>query len=146
MLHTPGCMKKTLLALSLSGLAILPAGAIAATPLTLAPVGPDNSSAPVRSATGGLRVFSGFDPNTASVDDTKPFQNAAYEVRTTDGVLVQTVPNVYGLRAGDQPPTIELAAGSYRVTAWSAKHGLVTVPVTIMGGRLTAVHLEAGKS
>ncbi len=105
-------------------------------------VGPGSPASGEVAASGGLRVYSGR-PSTAFGGDTVPaFENTVYEIRSDEGKLLETVPNVYGSRVGELPTFVKLTAGSYRIIAWSPQRGLVTVPVIISAGRTTAVRFD----
>lgn len=120
---------------------VFPVALVAATPPLVAPVGPDTGAAGEQ-AVGGIRVYSGRPSTAMGADAAQVYQNTAYEIRTPDGALVETVPNAYGERKGDRPALITLAPGAYHLVAYSAQQGLVTVPVTIAAGRTTTVRLD----
>lgn len=103
------------------------------------------STAVSEGTSGGLRVYSGVTVPAFGGEDVKPLENTAYEIRAESGQLIETVQNSYGTRAGDRPPVVTLATGSYRILAWSAQRGLVTVPITIANGRVTTVRFDAAK-
>lgn len=71
--------------------------------------------------------------------------HASYKILSEDGKLLQKVRNDPGNMAGG-PTGVQLAAGSYHVVARANGYGLVTVPVVILGGKVTVVHLESGGS
>jgi hypothetical protein len=114
--------------------------------LVLAPVGPEQPVASPLSDKGTLLVYSAFNtglPSPSLPDDIQ--QHSNYQLFSNDGKLLQVVPNRAGFQ-GEDPLPLHLAPGSYRVTARSNGHGLVTVPVVIAENKVTIVHLEGGAS
>ncbi|MCW5890063.1 MAG: hypothetical protein KIT14_05870 [bacterium] len=64
-----------------------------------------------------------------------------YEVRSQDGIFERRVVNSDGLRT--EPDQVLLPPGRYRVIASAQEYGTVTVPVDVVAGRTTTVHLDA---
>jgi hypothetical protein len=117
----------------------------ASTPVALAPVGPNPSGRASMAATGQLEVFSAlqtrhdgneYDPNPAW------HQHTDYTVYDSAGKRVRHVFNTVG-HYEETPNVITLPAGSYVVMARAQGLLRVQVPVVIVGGRMTHVHLDA---
>ena len=112
--------------------------------LVLEPVGPATIQSTARSTTGSLVVYSAFDVH-ADFTSTDPdrHRHTDYKIFSTDGSLLQVVHNdTHSLLEG--PAEVRLPAGAYRIAARATGFGLVTVPVIIISGRGTTVHLEGG--
>ena len=110
--------------------------------LILDPIGPAPDHASADGAAGSLVVFSAFDP-FPDLNRT-PYRRrfTDYQVFSADGErLVRSVHNNRETLLNN-PPAVELPAGSYRVAARANGYGPVTVPVVIQAGQLTTVHLE----
>jgi hypothetical protein len=94
-------------------------------------------------ANGTLVVYSAFD---ASPDFNRPDPSrrvySNYQIFAGDRLL-QFVHNSSGSIL-QRPQRVGLPPGAYRVVAQANGYGLVTVPVTILAGRDTIVHLEGG--
>jgi len=115
--------------------------------MTLDTVGPVPARlAVVSSTSGALVVYSAYEVGADfnSCDPYRP-EYSDYRIFTADGELLRRVHNNSGTILQD-PATMQLPAGKYRVVAWANGYGLVTVPVIVVAGRLTAVHLEGGGS
>ncbi|HEY4415273.1 MAG TPA: hypothetical protein VGO57_06240 [Verrucomicrobiae bacterium] len=112
--------------------------------LTLDPIGPAASQPSVASADGMLTVFSGFKVN-ANFNNPDPNRReySNYKVYGNDGTLLQLVQNNSN-GAPNSPATVSLAPGKYRIVARANGYGIVTVPVTIVAGKPTVIHLEGG--
>ena len=113
--------------------------------LVLQPVGPPSSDHPVTAPVAGtLVVYSAYETGATSPalpDDVR--LHTRYEIRSAQGVLLQTVSNRAG-PYGEEPSPVELPPGRYLVAAQANGHGVVTVPVIVAAGQTTAVHLERG--
>jgi hypothetical protein len=114
--------------------------------LVLAPVGPPQPPMVSLNSDGTLLVYTAYQTGVPS-----PYlpenlrQHSDYDLRGDDGKLLRHISN----QAGDQseaPVPVPLPAGSYKIVARTNGFGLVTVPVVIVAGRLTELHLEGGAS
>jgi len=104
-------------------------------------------SAPGRLATvnlmsGTLVVFSAYkvNPDFNPRDPYRP-EFSDYEIYTAGGKLLRRVHNNSGTIL-QNPATVELSTGEYRVVARANGYGHVTVPVFIEPGQNTVLHLE----
>jgi hypothetical protein len=102
-------------------------------------VGPA-STEPGAGKDGSLLVFSA--PDTSAHFNTVPYRPiySDYAILTEDGKLVQNVINRDARR--NSPNPVSLPASKYRVVARANGYGNLTVPVLIVAGRLTTVHLD----
>jgi hypothetical protein len=131
---------------AVGGLGLLLAGcATSNRAMVLDGVGPD-PTAPVntRAAMGSLLVYSAYEVNANfnSRDSRRPFYSD-YRILNPDGQLQQAVVNDSGTVL-QRPKLVELPAGTYHVIAQANGYGFVIVPVTIVGGQTTLVHLQGG--
>ena len=113
--------------------------------LTLDTVGPAPVSVHAASLdAGSLVVYSAFEVN-ADFNNEDPYRHeySNYRIFTDDGRFLQFVKNDNGTSVGN-PTAVSLPAGKYLVKAHANGRGTVTVPVIIVNGRTTAVHLETG--
>jgi hypothetical protein len=112
--------------------------------MTLDPVGPPPTRTPMSGGQGALVVYSAFETH-ANFYSTSPYRRiyTDYKVLYPNGELVQIVHNDPGGIA-DAPVAVTLPSGNYRVMAQANKYGMVTVPIVIAAGEITAVHLEGG--
>ncbi len=113
------------------------------------PVGPAQSppaNASADSSTGSLVVYSAYQANADFYrpDPYRP-EYSDYKIYTTQGKLVQNVHNNTGTILQD-PVTVVLTPGEYKVTAHANGYGKVTVPVIIEQGQRTVLHLDGGGS
>ena len=113
--------------------------------LVLDPVGPPPLPAAVTGSSGSLRVFSAFEQGADFNSPAYRRQYTDYKILSTDGNLLQTVPNDRRT-LGDNPRRVDLPVGRYRVVARANGYGAVTVPVVIRANQLTTVHLEGSPS
>jgi hypothetical protein len=135
---------KSCLILGAALLALLAGCASAGPALVLAPVGPAPRAGSPQGSRGALVVYSAFNtgvPNPSLPDDFRPHTD--YELRAEDGKLLQRISNQAAARSED-PATVPLTPGKYRVVARANGYGRVTVPVVIVANRVTEVHLEGG--
>lgn len=95
-------------------------------------------------AAGTLMVYSAYDANADfnSRDAYRP-EYSDYKICTADGKLLQYVHNDTGTILQD-PASVKLPAGKYRVVARANGYGKVTVPILIEAGQTTILHLESG--
>lgn len=92
---------------------------------------------------GALIVYSAFDVGSNSM---RRRRYSDYKILREDGTLLRKVVNdTYSTIRGD-PTKVELPEGRYRIVANSNSYGAVTVPVLIVAGRITTLHLEGGAS
>lgn len=129
--------------LTLAALLVALCGCATSRPLTLDPIGPASGArhGGAGSGNGYLRVYSATESNN---DGGIPYElHTPYAVRTTAGQRVKGVMNHVG--GNDQRPmTVPLPEGEYLIYAQSARFGQVKVPVTVVDGQLTSVHLSGG--
>ena len=107
--------------------------------LVLDRVGPEFAGS-ANGEEGSLMVFSA--PDHSAHFNTVPYRPiySDYRILLEDGKLLQDVSNRDARR--NSPNVIKLPAGNYSVLARANGYGDVTVPVLIVPGRLTVVHLE----
>ena len=114
--------------------------------LALDRVGPSpqqQKDADLHDSQGALIVYSAFDVHSSSMHR-RLFSD--YKILLEDGTLLKRVVNdTQSVIRGD-PTKVELPEGRYRVVANSSGSGTVTVPVLIVAGRVTTLHLEGGES
>src|SRR5882724_10607825 len=96
-------------------LAIVLAGCASTKPVVLDPIGPAPHAASGVGTQGSLVVFSAFDP-TADLNRT-PYRRryTDYQILAADGKQLVQVVNNNRETLLNNPPAVELAAGSYRV-------------------------------
>ncbi|HEX3728280.1 MAG TPA: hypothetical protein VHV47_00640 [Opitutaceae bacterium] len=117
--------------------------ALAANP-ALHPVGPGPAATPA--ATGSLVVYSAYSPHSSWPSEPSYRQRYSdYDLQSVDGRALRSVSNDAGLAVAT-PAVVALAPGSYHVLARANGYGQVTVPVVIVAGRTTQVHLEGGNA
>ena len=110
-------------------------------PVVLHTVGPAQAGAAIPGAQGYLRVYSATRTREIG-EDTFYYTHTRYHIFDPAGTLVKTVPNHLG-DMDQNPADVNLPAGRYLVKAQSDVYGWVTVPVVIIGGQTTEVHLES---
>jgi hypothetical protein len=91
---------------------------------------------------GTLMVYSAYDVN-ADFNSRDPYrpEYSDYKIYTANGNLLQRVHNDSGTILQD-PASVRLPAGKYRVVARANGYGYVTVPVLIEAQQTTLLHLE----
>lgn len=107
------------------------------------PVGPPPQASHVPSSDGNLVVYSGFEANDVTgfaYENVQP--HTPYDICTLDGELVRRVRNYAGGLL-DAPETVVLPAGNYKVTARANGYVRVVLPVLVVAGKTTAVHLDS---
>lgn len=117
--------------------------------LTLDTVGPVPAQALTAAPPGGdgtLVVYSAYKRN-ADFDSRDPRRQeySDYRILTADGRPFQSVHNNSGTILED-PVSVTLAPGKYRVIARANGYGYVTVPVIVEARQTTILHLEGGGS
>jgi len=113
--------------------------------LTLDAVGPVPAGPVAAGSTNGmLVVYSAYrvGADFNSRDSRRP-EYSSYKIFRADGKLLRRVGNDSGTELQD-PVTVPLLAGNYRVVARANGYGDVTVPVVIATGQGTVLHLEGG--
>ncbi|HTV62427.1 MAG TPA: hypothetical protein VMH30_07655 [Verrucomicrobiae bacterium] len=111
-----------------------------ATPVALAPVGPNPDGFQTGSADGQLEVFSALQTRTAGLDPSW-YQHADYYLCNPEGQRLRTVYNATGYYS-QSPRVVSLPAGKYLVKTRANGILWVEVPVVIDAGHVTRVHLD----
>lgn len=107
------------------------------------PVGPPLQTSHVPSSNGNLVVYSGFEVTEVTgfaYEYAKP--HTPYVIYTPDGKWVKRVRNYAGGML-DDPETVSLPAGNYKVSAKANGYARVTLPVVVAVGKTTVVHLDS---
>jgi hypothetical protein len=112
----------------------------ASAPVALAPVGPNPAGAGNGTSGGGLQVFSSLAARSEG-DNPAWYQHTGYCIYDLQGKLVRRVNNTIGYYA-EAPRRVALPAGNYLVKARAGDYPRVDVPVTIVPGRTTKIHLD----
>lgn len=145
MANTSGLMNATTVTLIAAAGMVLSGCATGKSGLVLDTVGPVPAQATLRYSTPGtLVVYSDYDAN-ADFNRRDPYrpEYSDYTIYTADGRLSQRVHNDSGT-IRQNPVSVKLAAGKYRVVARANGYGSVTVPVIIAAQQTTILHLEGG--
>lgn len=106
-------------------------------------VGPPPQTSRVVSPSGNLVVYSAFeviDVTGFAYEYTHP--HTAYDIQTLDGKLVRQVRN-YGGGMDDSPESVTLPAGQYKIFAKANGYDRVVVPIVVVAGKTTTVHLDS---
>jgi hypothetical protein len=141
---------RTFLAFSLVATGILLAGCASdnKTAVTLDAVGPVPTQAPTSEAipatNGTLVVYSAF-RRSAYFDTRDPYrpEYSDYRIFADDGKFLRGVHNDSGTPFQD-PASVLLAPGKYRIYVRANGFGYITVPVLIEAQKNTVLHLEGG--
>ena len=107
------------------------------------PVGPPPQAGRVTSSDGSLVVYSGFEVGEATGfanEYTHP--HTAYDVYAPDGRLAKHVRNYAG-GLDDNPESVTLPAGQYKISAKANGYARVVLPVVIAVGKTTTVYLDS---
>jgi hypothetical protein len=88
---------------------------------------------------GALVVYSGLDG--FNVLDPEHDYHTPYTIASETGNSLQTISNRTG-SFGEDPVTVALPAGAYKIKAKAQNFGGVIVPVMIRPGQTTVVHLD----
>ena len=115
--------------------------------ITLDTAGPVPAQpAAVSSTNGTLMVYSAYEVN-ADFNSRDPYrpEYSDYRIFNTNGKLLQRVHNNSGTILQD-PVSVELPPGKYRVFARANGYGYVTVPAIIEPEQSTILHLEGDVS
>jgi hypothetical protein len=101
-------------------------------------------TAPVISTNGTLVVYSAFEA-TADFNSRDPYRPECsdYKIYTADGKFLRRVHNDSGTILQD-PASVELPAGEYRVVARANGYGYLTIPILMEANQTTVLHLEGG--
>jgi hypothetical protein len=136
-------MRKLFLVLQM---ALLISGCAHSQNLVLSPVGPAPVDKNPLSEKGALVVYSAFDVH-ADFTSTDPerHRHTDYKILDERGEVLQSIRNG-SASILEGPVMIFLKPGKYRVRAKAAGYGYVTVPVVLVQGRTTTIHLEGGSS
>jgi hypothetical protein len=114
--------------------------------LKLDSVGPQTRLPVASQNEGALVVYSAFETGQTDTDPPDGLrQHSSYRVFADDGLMLQTVINRLG-GWGEDPTSVPLAPGRYRIEALANGYGLVSVPVVIAAGQVTTIHLEGSAS
>jgi len=136
---------KSLLICAASALLLVMTGCISEREhLVLDPVGPARASAPEKSSEGFLMVYSAYEAGAHFYSrkyDGREFSD--YSIFDTNGQLIRNVHNSTDSII-EEPATVSLPPGQYKVIARSNGYGDVTVPVVIERDQQTVIHLEGG--
>jgi hypothetical protein len=113
---------------------------------TVAPVGPNPDGSKGDASTGQLQVFSRMatrddDQNQAGDGIPVWHQYTAYSIYDENGNLVKRVANSSG-HYGRHAQVVTLPAGNYLVKAQAKDYYWVKVPVNVLPGEMTKVHLD----
>ncbi len=111
-----------------------------ATPVALSPVGPNPNGGMQTIPTGELVVFSRLHGCTEG-DNPTWYQHSDYDIYNPEGMLVKHVDNTIG-RYEQAPLAVALPPGQYIVKSRASDYLRVEVPVMIVRGRITRVHLD----
>jgi hypothetical protein len=139
---------KTFLIFNLVAAGVLLAGcATVESGLTLDTVGPVSAQPAASGSTNGtLVVYSAYKIN-ADFNSPDPYRReySDYRIFTTGGKLLLRVRNNSGTVL-QNPASVELPSGEYRVLARVNGYGHVTIPVIIAAGQNTVLHLNSADS
>jgi hypothetical protein len=115
----------------------------ASTPIKVSSVGPDVTEHAGQDSNGYLKVFSATEksPPIASDDPTYFNLHSGYDINDGSGKSVKFVPN-HDSNLDTDPDKVSLPAGNYNILARSTWCGQVIVPIVILGGKTTIVHLD----
>jgi hypothetical protein len=136
-------MNKNLLTHSLTVLSavLLCAGCASQRTLVLnESVGPKPESRATHPDQGELAVYSAFD-TSMNVEDPRTPRHSDYNLLSTDGKVLQHVSN-HTITFSDEPATVALKPGTYRIEARAARRGNVVVTAVIKANRVTAIYLD----
>lgn len=93
-------------------------------------------------------VYSAYDthPSASPTHSLDEDYYTDYEIHAADGRLLQKVSNCENPVVSVAPAKVKLSPGRYQVVALSNTSGTVNVPVIIVEGRLTTLHLDGDSS
>ena len=113
--------------------------------LVLEPVGPMPAHTMLQSSTNGiLVVFSAYEVGANFNNrDPRGQEYSDYTILTAAGDRLRRIHNDTDTMLQD-PATVELPPGNYRVVARANGYGTITIPICIQASRHTVLHLEGG--
>jgi hypothetical protein len=127
-------------------MALLVSGCAHSQNLILSPVGPAPIDKNAMAEKGALVVYSAFDIHADFTStDAEKRRHTDYTILNEQGEVLQSIRNG-SASILEGPVMIFLKPGKYRVRAKAAGYGYVTVPVVLVQGRTTTIHLEGGNS
>jgi hypothetical protein len=109
--------------------------------LVLESVGPPIVQRQMPNTDGILVVYSAYDVTGPGISN----HHSDYKIFAGDGKPLQIVHN-HNVGLYEDPASVELSPGTYRVVAKADSYGIVTVPVVVKANQVTTVHLERGGS
>lgn len=106
-------------------------------------VGPALSRAAGAGSAGSLVVYSALEPGAHF--SSLPYRDYYTDYRLLDekGILLQRIHNQDNTAPGN-PKVLSLPSGNYEVVARANGNRWVTVPVEVLAGQQTTVHLDGG--
>jgi len=115
------------------------------TPKMLSEQGPDPASAVPGSTHGTLVVFTA--PNTHADPLAAPqrLTYSDYHLQSGTGMDLGTIKN-HSDSVWEGPAAITLPDGRYRITGRANGIGIVVVPIRVVAGRTTTIHLDVTSS
>lgn len=136
--HLPRQIASSLMAVTLPLLFI----SCASSPVALAPVGPQMAGSRflLNSGTGRLVVLTATEEKHIGKDQVY-YVHTSYTVKTPEGKLVKWVHNHDG-DMDQSAQMVSLPAGTYQIMAQSEEYGMLTIPVVVVSGKTTEIHLE----
>jgi hypothetical protein len=93
-----------------------------------------------RAPEGGLAVYSARDIGTPG-DPEGVSYHSGYRIYALDGKELKYVDNRVGT-LNEDPATVSLPPGTYKVVGKASAFGMVTVPVVVEAGKTTFVRLD----
>ena len=109
-------------------------------------VGPAPAQTPAigPSTNGNLAVYSAY-RRTPDFDTRDPYrpEYSDYRIYNVDGKFLRNIHNDSGTFLQD-PASVPLVPGKYRIVARANGFGFITVPILIEAGQSTVLHLEGG--
>ena len=105
---------------------------------------PAKTSATSPSTNGNLAVYSAY-RRTPDFDTRDPYrpEYSDYRIYNVDGKFLRNIHNDSGTFLQD-PASVPLVPGKYRIVARANGFGLIMVPILIEAGQSTVLHLEGG--
>ena len=122
-----------------AALALLAAGC-AATPVAVAPIGPNPAVLQSTASNGQLEVFSALSGRREG-DNPTWYQHTGYYIYSRHGRPLEHVNNTVGYYS-QAPSIVALPPGKYIVEARAKDALCMKVPVVIKAGEITRVHLD----
>jgi hypothetical protein len=119
---------------------LLASGCVATRPFALGvPVGPPGLGGWNVLGHGSLRVYSAWD----GLDDGDPDheKHTSYTICSDQGAVLEKIRNRCG-SFGQDPMTVLLPAGTYKIEARATNFRMVSVPIVIQADQTTVVYLD----